>query len=66
MYRLQRTIDKDDLSTGEWIGHRTDDAVPLLQRFEGVLSIELSIVPVKRLLFARFAYRDLPSPSPEI
>lgn len=27
MYRLQRTIDKDDLPTGEWIGDRTDDVV---------------------------------------
>lgn len=28
-YRLQRTLDKDDLPTGEWIGDRTNDANPL-------------------------------------
>lgn len=27
-YRLLRTLDKDDLPTGEWIGDRTNDAVP--------------------------------------
>ncbi len=29
MYRLQRMIDKDDLPTGEWIGDKTNGAVPL-------------------------------------
>jgi hypothetical protein len=28
MYRLQRTIDKDDLPTGEWIGDKSNDADP--------------------------------------
>jgi hypothetical protein len=28
MYRLQGTIDKDDLPTGEWIGDKANDAVP--------------------------------------
>lgn len=28
MYRPQRMIDKDDLPTGEWIGDKTNDAVP--------------------------------------